>query len=168
MRIIAIAAVTLDGKIALGPDHFSGWTSPEDKAFMRGLLDEADVVVVGNNTHKTAIEPLSKRNCIVLTSSVATTERRADNLLFWNPESTDASDALSDYKMVAGLGGAKTYSYFLQNDLLDELYLTIEPIVFGRGISLFDHSRDVPARFSLLSMKKLNENGTVLLYYSLA
>lgn len=166
MRTIAIAAITVDGKIALGPEHFSDWTSPEDKAFMRGLLDKADVVVVGNNTYKTAIEPLSKRNCIVLTSSVKTAERRADNLLFWNPEGADASSVLNKYNMVALLGGAKTYSYFLQNDLLDELYLTIEPIAFGRGVSLFDHQADLPAHFSLLSMEKLNEGGTVLLHYS--
>src|SRR3989338_2902841 len=71
MRSIAIAATTLDGKIALERDHFSDWTSPEDKAFMRKLLDEADVIVVGNNTYKTAEKPLSRRNCIVLTSSIA-------------------------------------------------------------------------------------------------
>src|SRR3989344_5586514 len=130
MRSIAIAATTLDGKIALERDHFSDWTSPEDKAFMRKLLDEADVIVVGNNTYKTAEKPLSSRNCIVLTSSIAAVERKRDNLL-------------------------------------DELYLTIEPIVFGHGVSLFDHSQHVPACFSLLSMQKLNANGTVLLHYSL-
>lgn len=165
MRIVAIAAITLDGKIALGPEHFSDWTSPEDKVFMRGLLDEADVIVVGNNTYKTAMEPLSKRNCIVLTASVTTTERRADNLLLWNPAGADYSSVLQNYKTVALLGGAKTYSFFLQNNLLHELYLTIEPLVFGRGISLFAHLEGPPARFALLSVQKLNEDGTVLLHY---
>ena len=150
MRTIAIAATTLDGKIALGPDHFSDWTSPEDKAFMRGLLDEAGVVVVGNNTYKTAKEPLSKRNCIVLTGSVETTERVSDKLLYVNPAGADMKEILEPYSTVAILGGAKTYSYFLQNDLLDELYLTIEPIVFGHGISLFAHEQGLPARFFLL------------------
>ena len=168
MRTVAIAAITLDGRIALGPDHFSDWTSPEDKVFMRSLLDEADVVVVGNNTYKTAIEPLSKRNCIVLTGSVADTERKSERLLYVNPANADMKDILGHYKMVPILGGAKTYSYFLQNNLLDELYLTIEPVVFGRGISLFEHAEGIPAHFSLLSMKKLNEKGTVLLRYSIA
>ena len=165
MRCIAIAATTMDGKIALGRDHFSDWTSPEDKAFMRELLGEADVVVVGNNTYKTAKEPLSKRDCIVLTSSVADVQRERDNLLLWNPEGTPHSSILQNYSTVAVLGGAKTYSYFLENNILDELYLTIEPIVFGRGISLFDHSEDIPAHFTLLSMKQLNARGTILLHY---
>jgi len=34
---IAIAAVTLDGKIAKTKSHMSTWTSKEDKLFMRAL-----------------------------------------------------------------------------------------------------------------------------------
>lgn len=168
MRVVAIAAVTLDGRIALGPGHFSDWTSPEDKAFMRSLLAEAGVVVVGNNTYKTAIEPLSKRNCIVLTGSIADSERKSEKLMYVNPEKVDLKSILEPYEIVAVLGGAKTYSYFLQNKLLHELYLTIEPIVFGHGVSLFEHREGLPARFSLLSVEKLNEKGTVLIRYSLA
>lgn len=168
MRCIAIAATTLDGKIALNAGHLSDWTSPEDKAFMRGLLDEADAVIVGNNTYKTATGPLSKRNCIVLTASVGGTERKGEKLLYVNPKGADLRDILVAYEMVAILGGAKTYSYFLQNNLLDELYLTIEPIVFGRGISLFEHQTGLPARFSLVSMKQLNPHGTVLLHYRIS
>jgi dihydrofolate reductase len=164
-RCIAIAAVTIDGKIALDANHFSDWTSPEDKVFMRALLDKSDVVVVGNNTYKTAIEPLSKRNCIVLTASVATTEKKSDNLLFWNPATTPFEAVAGQYKTVAILGGAKTYSYFLENDLMDELYLTIEPIIFGRGIDLFAPIGEKMSRFELLSMEKLNEIGSVLLHY---
>ncbi len=165
MRCIAIAATTMDGKIALDAGHFSDWTSPEDKDFLHKMLDESDVVVVGNNTYKTAIEPLSKRNCIVLTSSVATTERKSDNLLLWNPTTTTFTAVAGIYKTPAILGGAQTYSYFLQNGLLDELYLTIEPLVFGRGISLFDHVAGDPVRLKLASIKNLNENGTILLHY---
>ncbi len=166
MRIIAIAATTLDGKIALDAGHFSDWTSAEDKVFMRSLLDEADVVVVGNNTYQTAKEPLSKRNCIVLTGSVATTEQKDEKLLQVNPEGTDIRAVLESYATIAVLGGAKTYSYFLQHGLLDELYLTIEPLVFGRGISLFEHADGAPAHFTLHSTKQLNETGTMLLHYA--
>ena len=42
----------------------SDWTSPEDKVFMRALLAKCDVVIVGNNTYKTAIKPLSKETVL--------------------------------------------------------------------------------------------------------
>lgn len=165
MRCIAIAAVTIDGKIALDQSHFSDWTSKEDKDFLHEMLDKCDVVVVGNNTYKTALEPLSKRNCIVMTSTVATTERKNDKLLFWNPSGAPHSNVLQNVGTLTVLGGTKTYTWFLENDLLDEIYLTIEPIVFGHGLNLFESSKDIVARFRLQSTKQLNEKGSVLLHY---
>ena len=165
MRCIAIAATTIDGKIALDAGHFSDWTSPEDKDFLHTMLDESDVIVVGNNTYKTAIEPLSKRNCIVFTGSVRTSERKNDNLTYCNPASSDCLPLMEKYEKVAILGGTQTYTYFLENDLLDEIYLTIEPLVFGRGLNLFESSKDIEAHFRLESTKKLNEKGSVLLHY---
>lgn len=165
MRCIAIAAVTLDGKIALDAGHFSDWTSPEDKTFMRSLLDKSDVIVVGNNTYKTAEKQLSKRNCIVFTTSVETAEHRGDNLTYCNPASSDCIASMQKYQMVAVLGGTKTYTWFLENDLLDEIYLTIEPLVFGRGLNLFESKKNINAHFRLESTKQLNEKGSTLLYY---
>jgi len=166
MRCIAIAAMTIDGKIALDAGHFSDWTSPEDKGFLHKMLDESDVVVVGNNTYKTAIEPLSKRNCIVFTASVRTSERKNDLLTYCNPASSDSIPLLQRYETIAVLGGTQTYTWFLENDLLDEIYLTIEPIAFGRGLNLFESSKDLNAHFRLESTKPLNENGSLLLHYT--
>ena len=179
-KYIAIAAITLDGKIAKGPNHPSDWTSKEDKVFMHGLLDKCDCVIVGNNTYKTAIKPLSKRNCIVLTRAVPLPPlgegaRRADegSLIYCNPQKSDLKKLIRDrdYKKIAILGGAQTYTYCLQNNLLDELYLTIEPIVFEQGIDLFSPSpsgrgvRGEGFKFKLLSVKKLNNQGSLLLHY---
>src|SRR3989338_4205103 len=166
MRCIAIAAVSLDGKIALDSGHLSDWTSKEDKDFLHEMLDKADVIVVGNNTYKTAIEPLSKRNCIVFTASVAELERKSEKLLYANPATANIPALLEHYKTVAILGGMKTYSYFLRHNLLDELSLTIEPIVFGRGLNLFDMATNMNAQFKLESTKKLNEKGSLLLHYA--
>src|SRR3990167_1887408 len=165
MHCIAIAAVTIDGKIAIHSGHLSDWTSPEDKDFLHEMLDKSDVVIVGNNTYKTAIEPLSKRNCIVFTASVRTSEHKSDMLTYCNPASSDCIPLMGKYEEVAVLGGTQTYTFFLENDLLDELYLTIEPIIFGRGLNLFESTKDVLANFRLESTKKLNEKGTLLLHY---
>lgn len=165
MRCVAIAAVTIDGKIALHSGHLSDWTSPEDKDFLHEMLDKSDVVVVGNNTYKTAIGPLSKRNCIVFTASVRTSEHKSDMLTYCNPASSDCIPLMEKYETVAVLGGTQTYTYFLENDLLDELYLTIEPIVFGHGLNLFEGTKDLFAKFRLESTKPLNEKGSLLLHY---
>jgi dihydrofolate reductase len=165
MAIVAIAAMTLDGKIARHSSELTDWTSPEDKELLTGLLDKSDVIVIGNSTYKTAEAPLSRRNCIVLTRSVSTMERRNDKLLFCNPGAVKLPDLLRDFGTVALLGGTQTYTYFLQNDLMDELYLTIEPVIFGSGLSLFEGAIGGNARLRLKSVKELNDKGTVLLHY---
>lgn len=188
-RYIAIAAVTLDGKIAKNSNHNSSWTSKEDKIFMHSFLDKCDCIIVGNNTYKTAIKPLSKRNCIVLSKTVEPSplvrgdvaQRATERLLYINPQKTNLKKLIRTlkYKKIAILGGAQTYTYCLQNNLLDELYLTIEPIVFGSGINLFSvppsplargdvalaTERSKLLKFKLLSIKKLNKQGSLLLHY---
>jgi dihydrofolate reductase len=154
--VIAIAAVTIDGKIARGPREFTDWTSPEDKELLHSLLDRSDVVVVGNNTYKSAKGPLSRRNCIVFTRSVATMKRIDDNLLLCNPEGAALRTVLGAYGAVAVLGGTQTYTYFVENDLLNELYLTIEPLMFGKGLSVCEGLRGRRVDFRLISIKELN------------
>ncbi len=166
-KFLAIAAVTIDGKIAKNSSHMSDWTSKEDKVFMRALLDKCDVVVVGNNTYKTAVGPLSKRNCIVISQSAGKLISKSARLTYCKPNKTELMKLLKtkSYKLIAILGGAQTYAYFLENNLLDEIYLTIEPLVFGEGINLFASGKSFLKKFKLVSVKKLNKQGSLLLRY---
>lgn len=157
--------MTLDGKIARHHHHFTNWSSSEDKQFLREFLGQTDVLVVGHNTNEIAGPELGKYNRIVLTTSVATAERKSDTLLLCNEETADVRELIEKYETVAVVGGTHTYTYFLEHGLLDELYLTIEPIVFGNGLDLFESSSDVTSHFKLESVKKLNGKGTLLLHY---
>ena len=165
-KYILIAAVTIDGKIAKHSRHMTDWTSKEDKEFMRAQLDKCDVIVVGNNTYKTALEPLSKRNCIVFTESIKSTMMKSLLCLYLNPKTADIQEIIkkNNYKTVCILGGMQTYTYFLEKGLIDELYITVEPIIFGKGLSLFNTPVE-EKNFELVSVKKLNDSGTILIYY---
>ena len=56
---------------------------------------------------------------------------------------------------------------FLKANLIDELLLTLEPVVFGSGIDLF-RSGELDARWRLEHMEKLNDIGSLHLRYTLA
>jgi dihydrofolate reductase len=131
------------------------------------MLDKCDVVLVGNNTYKTAIKPLSKRNCIVLSRSASKLVSKSAKLQYCNLDKVNLNQLIkkSGYHNVAILGGAQTYTFCLQNNLLDELYLTIEPLVFGQGIDLFAADVSLDKKFKLISTKKLNKQGSLLLHY---
>ena len=84
MKYILLAASTLDGKIAKHDKHFTDWTSPEDKQHLHKIMDTCDIIIVGNNTYKTAIKPLSKRNCLVLSKSIKKLKQTNNNLVYIN------------------------------------------------------------------------------------
>jgi dihydrofolate reductase len=181
-KFTAIAAITLDGKIAKNSHEFSfNWTSKEDQLNFKRELKKFDAVIVGSSTFKTAAEPLKKRNTIVLTSKVKTTKEKYPHVWFCNYKTIDLKTFLSSlsFKKIAILGGSHVYTYCLEKNLIDELILTIEPIVFGQGINLFVQPIPPPpgegrgggfkiqaSKFTLTSIKKLNKQGTLLLKYS--
>jgi dihydrofolate reductase len=62
-------------------------------------------------------------------------------------------------------GGSFVYSSFLREQLVTDVFLTIEPILFGEGISLAESFGDV--KLKLVESKMLGEQ-TVLLHYSVS
>ena len=166
-KFVLIAAITLDGKIAKNSRHPSDWTSPEDKVYMRMLLKKSDIVIVGNNTFESAKKPLSKRRCLVFTSKVRGIKKVSENLIYFNPEKSNIKNLLKTLgiKTAAVLGGMHVYDYFLEKNLIDDLYLTIEPLAFGKGLGLFDTAKPLTKRFKLKELRKLNNAGSILLHY---
>lgn len=168
-HVIAFAVQTRDGFIARDPNHSTlDWRSDADAKFFTGRLDgmgERDVIVVGNTTYKTVEDRLSRRKCIVLTRSVRSTDRRNPNVMYFNPEGTSFAAVLTDYHTVVLLGGTETYKFFLGNDLIDELFLTVEPVEFGEGLRLFDPPEALKERFRLESIQSLSTQGTELRHY---
>jgi dihydrofolate reductase len=60
-------------------------------------------------------------------------------------------------------GGGTLNTSFMAENLIDEIYLDVEPIVFGKGIRLF-RENDFEAKLKLFGTKKLSENEIQLHY----
>ncbi len=166
LTIFLIAAISIDGRIAGYSGHKSDWTSKEDKDFLHEMLDASDCVVVGRRTYEIAREPLSKRTCIVFTRSGKNPDT---GVVCFNPAKQDFSAFVNEkaYKDIAVLGGTEVYTYFLENNLCTDLYLTIEPVVFGKGLPLFETEKFEMKNFRLQSTQPLNSQGSVLLHYTI-
>jgi dihydrofolate reductase len=59
-------------------------------------------------------------------------------------------------------GGAYVNGLFLKKKLIDEIYVTIEPKIFGEGLSLF--SGDFDINLELAGTEKISDNSIVLKY----
>ena len=162
-RYIAFAAVSVDGKISFEHTVPPDWTSKEDWDFLQKSLTRMDAAIVGRYTYRIAADRLRKRNTYVFSRRIRSIQRRG-TVTFLNPTRVDVRDMLSHRKTVAVLGGAGVYRYMLDHELMDELYLTIEPHLFGRGIDLFASGKR-SVSLNLLSVRRLNRRGTLLLHY---
>jgi dihydrofolate reductase len=167
-RYIAIAAITMDGKIARDSKHLSTtWTSKEDKAFLKRTLDGCDAIILGRNTYETAKKLLikRKRNCIVFTRRVKGVTLISDKLTHINPTPSTLRKLVSErgYQRVAILGGTETYTYCMKKGFLDELYITVEPVIFGNGLSLFNDNV-LDRKMVIKKIETLNAKGTILIH----
>jgi dihydrofolate reductase len=159
-------ATSIDGRIASGSHSGVNWTSREDWNFFQKSLLKYDAIIAGHNTFMVAKKRLEKRNTIVITSKVSTV--KTDNkVVFINPKNTNVKNFINKkgYKKVAVIGGGHIYDFCLKNQMLDDIYVTIEPFVFTAGVTMFQGAYFRKYRFSLESIKKLNKNGTILLKY---
>lgn len=164
-----VAAISCDGKITKGNSLGSNWTSKEDKKFLHKELDEADVILIGRKTYEIAEKYLAERNCLVFTRKIKFPEVMSDKVTFFNLESGDIKKYLKErnYKKAVILGGTEIYSYFLEKNLTDEICLTIEPLIFGEGLSLASLKVPFKNKLELKSVKKLNRVGTLLVRYKI-
>jgi dihydrofolate reductase len=65
------------------------------------------------------------------------------------------------------VGGAHIGTSFLKEQLVDELWLTIEPKIFGMGINFaIDEKLDISLQ--LISCEKVNEQGTLITKYAIS
>lgn len=156
-------AQTLDGKIAKNKSHKANWTSSEDKKEFIKLTKEAGVIIMGNSTYKTIGAPLKNRLNCILTRNTKDKENIKGELEYFE----DIKELLKSlenrgYKEAILCGGAEINSLFIKNNLISEIYITIEPKIFGNGINLFSET-DLDIDLELIEIKKMN-NSCILKY----
>ncbi len=117
MKVIGIAAITIDGFIARHSLEKMTW-SKDLSLFKNQTLNHT--VIMGSNTKKTLPVELEKRQSIVV--------HREDD-----PKAI--LDKIKGEKCFI-IGGGRTFSKF--SKYLTHLYLTPHPLIFGEGIKLFE------------------------------
>lgn len=160
MKVFMIAAVSADGFIARRADELADWTSKEDKKLFVELTKRAGVMVMGNTTYRTIGHALPDRRMIVYSRSPVNDE--GVEVTSEDPKDLVARLEREGYHELAICGGRSIYDLFLGAGVVDELYLTVEPVLFGEGISLLSTAVDHTLR--LTEHATLNEN-TMLLHY---
>ena len=165
MNCFIIAALSADGYIAKDASAPStAWTSAEDKKRFVELTTRAGVVVMGQNTWKTLGGRALKRRLNVIYSLERLPDMPPDvEIASKTPAELLAELAVRGFKEVAICGGSQIYTMFMKSGLVNKLYLTIEPVIFGDGVRLFKEAMDLRLK---LADSTSTESGTLFLEYS--
>lgn len=159
-------AITVNGFIGK-EDGNSDWTSPEDGKSFIASCQKAGTVIMGRKTYDVLAPnnlPLTEGLHVVLTHNQSL---KSDNktVVFRNqtPKQTCEWLEKNGCQEAVVIGGSQTSSEFIQEGLIDEIYLDVEPLVFGKGMLLFE-----PAKFELklrLLETKMLSPQTIQLHY---
>lgn len=174
MKIILLMVMTLDGKITHGDSpSISDWTSKEDQTHFSQFLAGPKLLVMGSNTYLAAKQNMTLQNNklrVVMTRNPATyvSESVMNQLEFSNASPTQLLQQLEKrgYTEMLLLGGGEINALFFKAKLVNELWLTLEPKIFGKGKPVVG-LEELDTNLKLLSSEKLNDQGTLLLHYSI-
>ena len=171
MHVTLLAAQSLDGFITQHDTPGSTFTSEADKKHFRDSLGGFDCSVMGGETYRVSRDLIrshltKKRLRLVLTRApdAYAADAQAGTLEFTKTTVTAMVDHLRQraYQRCALLGGAQLHTLFLQAGLVDELWITVEPVLYGRGTPFL--ARQGEFRLRLLEKASLSDDVLLLKY----
>jgi dihydrofolate reductase len=172
MHTTLVAAQSLDGFITRHDTPGTAFTSAADKAHFSEMLATFDCSILGGETYRVARDFIRKRltlnrRRIVLTRSPA---RWVSDAVLGALEFSAESPIILGQRLTAAgcqrcalLGGAQIHHLYLEAGLVDEVLLTIEPRLFGRGTPLIPQQIDIT--LTLVSVAPLGDSDSLLVRY---
>jgi dihydrofolate reductase len=121
------------------------------------------MIMMGRKTFATFPVPLKNRLNVVFSEQAENEEKNTD-VLWVNEEPEKVLEKLESmgYKKALLGGGTTLNSIFLKKKLINEIIITVEPKIFGSGLSLFNDDFDID--LELLSLEKINQNSFLVKY----
>lgn len=170
MKTILVFVTTLDGKITRWYDPFvKSWSSKEDQNYFNNVWNDAKLIVLGSNSFNAdPIKPSDNHLVVVMTHRPSEYEKyKVSGQIEFSDETpvklvSRFEEKGYDQMLVAG--GAQVATSFLKEQLIDELWLTHEPKIFGIGGNfVVEEKLDVNLR--LINVERVNEQGTIIAKY---
>ncbi len=164
MKTILMMATTINGKIAR-PDGSTDW-SKEDWDNFVSIAKRIGCVIIGKNTYDIAKKEGSMISGVYTVVMTHAPQKNDINDIFFtsaSPREILRQLEQKGYSEVLVAGGGNVNAQFLNQKLINEIIIDVEPKIFGTGVSLFAENH-FEASLELLDVKKLNSN-TISLHY---
>jgi dihydrofolate reductase len=164
MKVILYMAVSADGFIATKSGD-SEWVSEVDVPIFDGKIKEFSCIILGNKTFQQFRgKYFPKKDAINIVVSGKRETTPEDGVVFAeSPVKALEMAKEKGFEKVLLIGGGHTNGSFLKENLIDEIYLDVHPLIFGEGIRVFEGFE------TSLNLEKINfevlDKGQILLHY---
>ncbi len=167
-KISIYIALSIDGYIARKDDSLD-WLDRvagyEEDYGLRELLASIDALIIGRKTYEVAStvqDPYPGKRVLVLSNSL---EAVKPGMELYRGDLGDLVARLHNEGIKhIWVDGGHTISQFLSQQLVDEMTLSVIPIVLGGGIPLFHAMEEIPCR--LISSQSY-QSGLAQLHYEI-
>jgi dihydrofolate reductase len=141
-KIILNLAVTLDGYIA-GPNGEYDWCFTDADYGMTEFMKSVDATLMGRKTYDIVLQYVNGAPYPNFTNYVFSrtrTESEFENVRIVNEQISDFVKKIKSDKgkNIWLYGGAEIIAPLVKEDLVDEMILSVHPILLGNGIPLFN------------------------------
>ncbi|MEO8148323.1 MAG: dihydrofolate reductase family protein, partial [Bacteroidia bacterium] len=136
MKVVLVFVSTLDGKITKwGDPHVKDWTSQNDQEYYKKIWNNARLIVMGSNTFKAECFSRSPNHLFVVMTKHFSEYKKyevPDQLEFTDKSPVELTELFEKkgFETMVVVGGPHVATSFLKEQLIDELWLTIEPKIF--------------------------------------
>ncbi|MBT5901318.1 MAG: hypothetical protein HOH58_04330 [Opitutaceae bacterium] len=167
-----IVAQSLDGFITRHDEPGVAWASKADQRWFGQALEEFDCQVMASGTYAIVREHLRSkledgRLRIVMTRRPQSylADQQSGALEFSSQPALEILESLknSDRTSCVLLGGATAHDAFLQAGLVDEIWVTIEPRLFGQGTPVIKKRQD--QQLEMIDTQRLPESDSLVIRY---
>ena len=140
-------------------DDDTSWISKEEWSSYSLAVRSAGCLIVGSRTYniftkQPEFSELSNVKFVVVSEDNFET-LAPNHLIAHSPK--EALELLKDFKEVIVAGGGILNASFLAENLVDDIYLDIEPIILGEGIPVFK-DKNFERNLRLIGQNKITDN----------
>ena len=166
MKVLLYMASTVNGFIATDKDE-TPWSEEVWNGYYTFVRERGNIIL-GRKTYDMmkAANEFEKLGSPVTVVISHTADQSPDKMVTFVTSAKEAVGVMKQkgMKEVVVGGGSAINAAFLKEDLLDELYLDIDPLLFGKGVPLFAETENIQAKLELIGVQNLSKN-TLRVHY---
>jgi dihydrofolate reductase len=169
MKVTQYNAISIDGFI----DDIKGdssWVSESYWAEFAKYVKEKKAIIMGRKTYEAGLElfPYDCELNIVMTrdKELIKSMENKQKVMFTNqsPEIILSELGRMGYSECLVIGGGDINSQFLEKGLINEIVLSVHPLILSKGLKLYESSYSPLFKLERLSIKEMSEGLVQIVY----